>query len=158
MRYLDRPATRERVRDTTLPEWLDLYARYSGFGYFAATEKQGDTFLGWFVFRPPMVEHPVPGEIELGYRFHKSAWGRGLATEGSIALVEKGFAELDVQRVVATTMAVNSGSRRVLEKVGLRYVRTFYPDWADPLEGAEHGEVEYALSREEWNGPRSVAE
>jgi hypothetical protein len=42
-------------------------------------------------------------------------------------------------------MAVNAGSRRVLERAGLRYVRTFHLDWADPLPGAEHGEVEYAL-------------
>jgi hypothetical protein len=29
-------------------------------------------------------------------------------------------------------------------------VRTFHPDW-DPIPGAEHGEVEYELLREEWS-------
>jgi RimJ/RimL family protein N-acetyltransferase len=157
MRYLARPATREHVRDTTLPQWFDLYDRHPGFGYFAAIEKQAGTFLGWFLFRPPLVENPVPGEIELGYRLHEAAWGHGFATEGSIALIEKGFTELGVQRVLATTMTVNRGSRRVLEKAGLQYVRTFHPDWPDPLEGSEYGEVEYALTREEWNRARSVA-
>jgi len=157
MRYLGRPATREDVRDTTLPRWFNLYDRHPGLGYFAAIEKQSGMFLGWFLFRPPLVEQPVPGEVELGYRLHEAVWGRGFATEGSIALVEKGFTELGVQRVVATTMTVNRGSRRVLEKAGLRYVRTFHPDWPDPLEGAEHGEVEYALTREEHNRARSAA-
>jgi RimJ/RimL family protein N-acetyltransferase len=55
-----------------------------------------------------------------------------------------------VQRVIATTMTVNSGSRRVMEKVGLRYVRTFHLDWPDPLPGSEHGEVEYAITLDEW--------
>jgi hypothetical protein len=37
-----------------------------------------------------------------------------------------------------------------MEKAGLRYVRTFHLDWDDPIEGAEHGEVEYELLRAEW--------
>jgi RimJ/RimL family protein N-acetyltransferase len=155
LRYLGRPATREHVRDTTLPWFLDLYERFPGFGYLAALEKTTEAFLGWFLFRPPMVENAPPGEIELGYRLHEAAWGRGFATEGSIALVDKGFAGLGVQRVVATTMTVNRGSRRVMEKVGLRYVRTFHPDWPDTLEGSEHGEVEYALTRDEWRRSRT---
>ncbi len=47
-------------------------------------------------------------------------------------------------------MAVNTGSRRVMEKSGLRYVRTFHEDWPDPLPGAEHGDVEYALAKDDW--------
>jgi RimJ/RimL family protein N-acetyltransferase len=62
-----------------------------------------------------------------------------------------------VERVVATTMTVNRGSRRVMEKVGLRYVRTFHVDWPDPLDGAEFGEVEYALTRDEWRRTPSAA-
>ncbi len=58
--------------------------------------------------------------------------------------------ELGVREVVATTMAVNTGSRRVMEKAGLRYARTVYLDWPEPLDGNEHGDVEYRLLREEW--------
>ena len=47
-----------------------------------------------------------------------------------------------VQRVVAETMAVNLASRRVMEKVGLRLVRTFHQPWPDPIAGAEYGDVE----------------
>lgn len=42
-------------------------------------------------------------------------------------------------------MAVNTASRRVLEKSGLRYVRTLYLEFEDPLPGTEFGEVEYEL-------------
>jgi RimJ/RimL family protein N-acetyltransferase len=49
-------------------------------------------------------------------------------------------------------MAVNLASRRVMEKSGLEYVRTFHQDWPDPIAGTEHGEVEYALTRAAWEG------
>jgi RimJ/RimL family protein N-acetyltransferase len=52
--------------------------------------------------------------------------------------------------VYAETMAVNRGSRRVMEKSGLRLVRTFHQSWPDRIEGDEHGDVEYALTRAEW--------
>jgi len=47
-------------------------------------------------------------------------------------------------------MAVNLASRRVMEKAGLAYVRTFHLEWENPLPGAEYGEVEYALTKEDW--------
>lgn len=156
MRYLGAPdETRETVRDVRLPRFLDLDEQ--GFGYWAAIERATDDFLGWFLFRPP-VHEPTPGDVELGYRLHTAAWGRGFATEGALAIVDKGFAELGVQRVVAQTMTVNAGSRRVLEKVGLRCVRTFHERYDEPLEGAEHGEVEYVLTRGEWAARRAGAQ
>ena len=100
------------------------------------------------MFRPP--EGGCPGEVELGYRLKKSAWGKGYATEGSQALIRKGFSELGVRRVVAQTMAVNLASRRVLEKGGLSEQRTFHHQWPEPIEGAEQGEVEYALRKADW--------
>ena len=95
-----------------------------------------------------------PGTVELGYRLRRAAWGKGYATEGSRALIHKGFAELGVARVYARTMAVNIRSRRVMERSGLRYVRTFHQRWDEPLPGAEHGEVEYALDRADWQAAR----
>ena len=86
---------------------------------------------------------------EPGYRLLPQFWGRGYATEGARALVAKAFTDLGADRVVATTMTVNVGSRRVLEKAGL--VRTFFVEWPEYLEGAEHGDVEYALTRETWH-------
>ncbi|GGM30496.1 GNAT family N-acetyltransferase [Micromonospora yangpuensis] len=80
---------------------------------------------------------------ELGYRLRRVAWGRGLATEGSRALLRYAFDTVGVRRVWAQTMAVNTRSRAVLERAGLRYVRTFHLHFDDPIPGTEHGEVEY---------------
>jgi RimJ/RimL family protein N-acetyltransferase len=56
--------------------------------------------------------------------------------------------------VYAATMGVNVASRRVMEKAGLRFVRVFHEPWPDRIEGEEHGDVEYALTLDEWKaGP-----
>jgi RimJ/RimL family protein N-acetyltransferase len=150
MRFLTggKPTPREVILNETLPRLLHYYEPYEGFGFWAAIEKSTGAFLGWFEFRPR--EGSGPDEVELGYRLRKSAWGKGYATEGSRALIRKGFTELGVRRVVAQTMAVNISSRRVLEKAGMTLERTFHQSWPEPIEGAEQGEVEYALRKTDW--------
>jgi RimJ/RimL family protein N-acetyltransferase len=143
-----RPTPRREIETEILPAYLAYYERYAGYGFWAAVERSTGDFVGWFHFRPESDDDP--DHVELGYRLRRSAWGKGYATEGSRALIEKGFVELGVKRVFATTMVVNSASRRVMEKAGLRYVRTFHQPWPYPIEGEEHGDVEYALLRAEW--------
>jgi RimJ/RimL family protein N-acetyltransferase len=104
----------------------------------------------WIGFDPAQGGRP-DDEIELGYRLRRSAWGRGYATEGLRALIRRAF-ELGIRRVFAQTMAVNLASRRVMEKSGLRFVRTFHLMWDDPIPGTEYGEVEYALDRADAAG------
>jgi RimJ/RimL family protein N-acetyltransferase len=154
MRYIDdgRPVPRDVVEQVTLPAILREYDELpTGFGQFAALAPD---FAGWFALKPATSTGLDPDDVELGYRLRPAAWGRGLATEGARTLVCRAFTSLGVDRVVATTMAVNTGSRRVLEKAGLRHVNTFFADWPDPIPGAEHGDVVYAVSRQEWLVPR----
>jgi RimJ/RimL family protein N-acetyltransferase len=47
-------------------------------------------------------------------------------------------------------MAVNEASRGVMAAVGMSHVRTYFPDWDEPLAGAERGEVEYEITLDEW--------
>ena len=112
-----------------LPRFLACHARHPGLGYWAARDPAGDELIGWFGLRPvapgptAIVDWPdaPAGDTavaELGYRLRRSAWDRGYGTEGSRALVCHAFTELGVSRVVATTMTVNTRSRRVLEKAG----------------------------------------
>jgi len=148
LRYIGRPRSRDEIETDILPRFLRYYERFPGYGFWAAIEKSTGEFVGWFHFRP--AENAPLDEPELGYRLRKSAWGKGYATEGSRALIDKGFTEFGARRVVASAMAVNTGSRRVMEKAGLRFVRTFHLEFDDPVEGTEHGEVEYALTQDEW--------
>ena len=156
MRFINggKPAPRDVIRDETLPRFLHSYERFEGFGVWAAIERSTGEFLGWFEFYP--WKDVGPEEVELGYRLRRSAWGKGYATEGSRALIRKAFTELGVQRVVAETMTVNTASRRVMEKAGLTHVRTFYQVWPDRIEGDEHGDVEYALTKADWEWREAV--
>lgn len=120
--------------DRRIRAYQDWYRSHPDRGYWIAEEADG-AFIGWFHLRHPRGGDPA--EPELGYRLARSHWGRGLATEGSRALVAAAFADPSVRRVLARTTAANTASRRVLEKIGMRPVGA-----AD-----EHGDLEYALTR-----------
>ncbi|MGI5164006.1 GNAT family N-acetyltransferase [Spirillospora sp. CA-253888] len=150
MRYIGRPDSRAVIEEETLPRILDAYRTLPpGLGQWVALQKEAGAFLGWFSLRPA-TSRGLEGGTELGYRLKPEAWGRGYATEGARAVVRSGFEVAGVERVVATTMTVNTASRRVLEKAGLTLVRTFFEDWPDYVEGAEHGDVEYVLTKDEY--------
>ncbi|MFD3975022.1 GNAT family N-acetyltransferase [Streptomyces cyaneofuscatus] len=155
MRYINggRPTTPAAIRERTLPRLLHDHPCTGTRGFWAAEEKATGTFLGWFELRP--VDDQDRTVVELGYRLNRAAWGRGYATEGARALVRKGFTDLGAERVTANTMAVNAGSGRVMEKAGLTFLRAYTEDWPDAIEGSEHGEVEYALTRAEWEERRA---
>jgi RimJ/RimL family protein N-acetyltransferase len=164
MRFLGPVKSRAEIEAGVLPRFLSCHARHPGFGYWAAQDQAGDELIGWFGLRPVAPgrawiddwPEASPGDtavVALGYRLRRDAWGRGYGTEGARALVSRAFTEQGVSRVVATTMAVNTRSRRVLEKAGLRHTRTVHLPWPDPLPGTEHGEVEYELGRDDWSAP-----
>ena len=165
MRFLGPVRSRAEIEASTLPRLLSFHTGRPGFGYWAAWDRAGAELIGWFGLRavvpaaaaivdwPDAPPGPPPGQVavaELGFRLRRSAWGHGYGTEGARALVRQAFTSLEVSRVVATTMVVNTGSRRVLEKAGLSHVRTVHLDWPDPLPGTEHGEAEYELGRDDW--------
>jgi RimJ/RimL family protein N-acetyltransferase len=156
MRFINggRPIPREEVENEILPRFLSDYERYAGYGVWAAIEKATGEFVGGFALHP--TDDRPSDEVELGYRLRRSAWGKGYATEGSRALLEKAFVELGARVVWAETMTVNTRSRRVMEKAGLRYVRTFHLEWPDEIEGTAEGDVEYALTRSEWEERRRL--
>ncbi len=142
------PTSRDDIENDFLPAFLGYYERYEGYGFWAVTAKPTGEFLGWFHFRPG--KEAGPGEVELGYRLRRSAWGQGYATEGSRALIHKGFTELDVRLVVAEAMAANTASRRVMEKAGLRLAGTCFRPWPYPAGGGQIEVVRYALDQASW--------
>jgi RimJ/RimL family protein N-acetyltransferase len=160
MRFLTggTPTPREVIQNDILPTFLRSYERFTGFGVWAAIEKESLDFLGWFSFRPK--DAASPNDVQLGYRLRQAVWGQGYATEGARALICKGFTEPGVQRVSATTYQDNLASRRVMEKVGMTLVRTYRLTLADLLatdtyhstaeELWDGDDVEYALLKADW--------
>lgn len=158
MRYINggTPTPRDVIEYEILPQYLRYHEQSGEYGFWAAIEKATGEFLGWFHFRP--LEGASPGEVELGYRLRKAVWGQGYGTEASRALIRKGFTELGVQSVVASTFADNLASRQVMEKAGLTLVRTYRTTPADNLalygitcpDLLDMDDVEYALGKADW--------
>lgn len=124
-----------------------------GLGFWAGfTGEAAEEFVGWWALEPPgrPDQGPIEGQAELGYRLLRRHWRQGLASEGARELLRHGFTDLGLHRIFAETMAVNEASRATMASIGLTYVRTFYAEWNEPIPGAEHGEVVYAITREEW--------
>lgn len=119
---------------------------------WTARRNTGDAFVGWFCLWPESETL-----AELGYRLRRADWGEGLASEGAAALVGWGFRHGGYDRIVATTMAVNHGSRRVMEKIGMAYARTDHDAWPEPIPGSEHGDVWYEMSRAHWSHAAQAA-
>jgi len=165
LRYLsERAPTRDEVVDSHAQR-MALGRKVPGLGYWMAfgtnggargstrppTEQAGD-FVGLMMLPPAHgPDQPDdPGVADLGFRILRRYWRQGLATEASRALLRHAFLTVGVRRVIAQTIAVNAASRGVMTSAGLSYVRTYFPDWEEPIAGAEQGEVEYELTVSDW--------
>jgi len=132
-----RALSRSEVVERWLPHRTRPEADARGLGYWVGFAD--DAFLGWWCLS---LDDGVDSAAELGYRLRRPAWGQGYATEGSLALLAHGFGTVGLAGVWAETMAVNTASRAVLAKCGLRHVGT-----------AEQGELRYEITRGQWSGP-----
>jgi len=79
-------------------------------------------------------------------------WGRGLATEGSFALIRDGFEMSQFGKVTARTLLGNKASQRVMQKCGLKFEYQFtYPEHI--LRGGTEEmrrAVKYSITRNDW--------
>lgn len=127
MRYIgprpgnDVAAYRDRIRTAHLPWQLHPW-----YGMRVVLDRASGEFLGWVFVRPATASHVAgelgwtdPTEVEVGYRYHRTAWGRGIATEAAEVLVRIALTDPATVAVVAFAVAGNAGSLRVLEKLGL---------------------------------------
>ena len=128
---------------------LEQYRQSDRYGLWACESLSSHEFLGWFHMRP---FKEAPEEIELGYRLKRSAWGKGFATEGSLALLKQAFVEWKTQKVVATTMEENLASRHVMEKLGMalekHFIETRFP-------GSNQKAVKYCILANQFLSERS---
>lgn len=104
---------RQVLEQVILPQYV-LYNH----GRWAVHAKPSLEFIGWCGLK----KRPERNEIDLGYRFLKSTWGKGYATEAAFACIKYGFEKLGLKRIVGRAMPGNIASLKVLEKCGMTYV------------------------------------
>jgi RimJ/RimL family protein N-acetyltransferase len=153
LRYLSgRAHSRDEVAESHARR-MAMANKVDGLGHWIAFASAAEgEFIGLMML-PPAHGPDQPDDptvADLGYRLLRRHWRKGFASEASRALLRHAFDTVGQSRVIAQTMAVNVGSRSVMEAVGMRYVRTFFPPYDDPLPGADQGDVEYEITREMW--------
>ncbi len=86
---------------------------------------------------------------ELGYTLHPDFWGYGLASEASYAMLEAGFHQLGLQRIVALCDQRNKASARVMERLGMRREGVFRA--SKHIQGDWRDEYLYAMLAEDFS-------
>jgi len=116
-RYLNRPPA-----DGSFVPALERLWRRDGYGLWALESSEPPTageLIGFAGLGHPNFLPGLEGEVEVGWRLARSAWGRGLATEAARAAVAQARDVLGMRRLLSIIHPENERSRRVAEKLGM---------------------------------------
>jgi len=105
---------------TVLTDWMDHWDRL-GFGQCAvATRSEPELVIG---FGGVATRNHVDAKrLNLGYRLHTAAWGKGYATELGKGILRHALSDLGKPEVFAIVRPINTPSIRVLEKIGMQRI------------------------------------
>jgi len=122
MKYVGRPPlTSLGEAQLDLTRYLSYYRKFDHLGVWACIDKESGAFTGLALLK----KLEPTDETEVGYRFHRSYWGKGIATEVCRALVTHGFDTAGLQKIVGITHPDNIASQKVLQKCGLSFERVW---------------------------------
>jgi RimJ/RimL family protein N-acetyltransferase len=143
-----------KVKDETVG-WLKICseARAGGSGVTWIIEHEGKVAgtIGLDGIRYQLRAWRVD-RAELGYWLAPPLWGQGLVTEAATAVVRFGFETLGLHKVTVGCIEENVASRRVIEKLGFRWVGKLVDDvWRD---GRWWTHLRWEMTADEWAGPR----
>ncbi len=104
--------------------FLTNYDQYKlhNMGRWAVCDKNTDEFLGWCGLKHHPESTIDNTFVEVGYRFYKTHWGKGYATESTKAAIYYGFNTLNLKTIYAHAHIENIASLKVLEKCGLQFI------------------------------------
>lgn len=111
----DADATRAYL-DRNLAHWEE-----HNFGLWMLRDRADGRMCGRGMLRT--IELDGQKDVEVGYSLYPEYWGRGWGTEIASTCLERGQNELGLTTMIAITQMDNTGSRRLLEKVGFAFER-----------------------------------
>lgn len=126
-RLLNEPSFLEKIGDRGVRNEIEavtylrngpmaMYDRY-GFGLLHVSLRADATPIGMCgILKRDSLEHP-----DVGYALVPEHWGAGYAGEAARGVIEAAWRDFDLPRLVAITKPDNTGSIRVLEKLGFRF-------------------------------------
>jgi RimJ/RimL family protein N-acetyltransferase len=119
MRYFS--STRSREESDALAGRIEASFAADGYGLWAVEVTDEAPFIGFVGLMHVPEEMPFAPALEVGWRLARPYWGRSLAFEAARAAIAFAFEQVDVREVVAYTAAGNTRSRRLMERLGMRY-------------------------------------
>jgi ribosomal-protein-alanine N-acetyltransferase len=124
MRYI-RPVKSRKETDLFLSQIIEKYKEDPSAGRWAAEDKYTGVFVGSFAFIPiegeGKADKPDSYRMQLGYSLLKSNWGKGYATELTLAGLQYVFTKTTLTEIFAVTEAPNTASQKVLLKAGFAF-------------------------------------
>ncbi|MCL2896736.1 GNAT family N-acetyltransferase [Brenneria tiliae] len=134
--------------------WIDRQIAHQsthGFCFWALEDKTTGDFIGTAgLVRIGYDAHFTPA-VEIGWRIARKFWGKGYAPEAARAALAFGFRQLKLDEIVATTVAANVKSRRIMAKLGMTHDAADDFDYPRVPDGHPLKSVMlYRLSREQW--------
>lgn len=140
-----------RAESDLLIDRIESRFRERGFGLYAAELRQEQLFIGFIGLAVPAFQAHFTPCVEIGWRLAADHWGRGLATEGALAVVRHAFGPLALDALVSFTVPANLRSRRVMEKIGMTHHPCDDFDHPNIPEGsALRRHVLYRLAKSDW--------
>lgn len=97
----------------------------NGFCYFPVDDLETNSFIGFIGFSLQKFESDFTPCVDIGWRINKNYWGKGLATEGAMECLKYGKDYLKLTRIYSMASKINSKSTKVMEKIGMTYVKDF---------------------------------
>lgn len=128
MRWIGVGVPMTRAETSTQLDRFRAHWDEHGFGLWCAADRTTDRCLGFVGLAVPTFLPEVLPAVEIGWRLEQPAWGRGLATEGSRAVVDVAFGPLGLDRIVSIARPENRASWHVMEKLDMTLERrTVHP-------------------------------
>jgi RimJ/RimL family protein N-acetyltransferase len=144
MRYIATGATLDRAATAAGLARFTAAWPEQGFGMFTVVLRETGAIAGWVGMAVPLFLPEVLPAVEIGWRFARRYWGRGLATEGGRAAAEFAFTDAGLDRLVSIRHVDNRASGRVMVKLGMSFDRrTTVPAHGGPVEV-------WAITRSQW--------
>lgn len=113
-----------------------------------AITRDGQSALGWIILMPRRKN-----SFELGYILRRSHWRQGYLSEAAVAVLDYAFGSLSARRVMADTDPDNSGSIKLLQKLGFQQEGHLRGEWETHI-GIRDSLI-FGLLRDEWKGGRA---
>ncbi|MFO1089278.1 MAG: GNAT family N-acetyltransferase [Hyphomicrobiales bacterium] len=145
------PQRLSRAETAVLIDRIEHHFDEQGFGFWVVQVKDGASFAGFVGLNRPAFAAPVTPCVEIGWRFARTHWGKGYATEAAAAVLDHAFQDLDLDEIVAFTVPANDRSRAVMKRLGM--TRDEAGDFDHPWIQAGHPlrrHVLYRLAAREW--------